>query len=165
MTFLTDASIKNRLADGDLVVEPLEDEDQIQPASVDLRLDDLFGINGRVQEQDKLYLYPGQFVLGATLENVELDRCHIGLLAGRSSLARKGVAVHITAGFVDPGWQGQLTLELANFGPDPVSLYPGDRVCQIIFWEALGPVDRSYTEKDDAEYHDADGPKFSKIEG
>lgn len=126
-----------------LVIEPYEDE-QIQPASVDLRLSGEFldpFAGGRWRATDSITLSPGECLLGSTVEHVELPNDIVGQVTGRSTLGRQFVIVHATAGFIDPGWpgpdedaDGRITLELANLGPEPVPIDIGSRVAQIVLF-------------------------------
>ena len=135
------------------IVEPWRDE-HVQPASIDLRLGDQFiiweddgtGTLGqvRVTATDGMTIEPGQFLLGTTLETVTIPDHLVGLIDGRSSWARLGVAVHITAGYIDPGFHGKVTLELKNVGHQPVWLPVGDRICQMRLTQLTSPAERPY---------------------
>lgn len=183
---LSDADILDRLAAGDLVVEPLGDVDQqVQPASVDLRLGERFLEFQRtnipcihpteadevgeyvtettVDEGDEFILHPGDFVLGTTTERVEIPDDLVAHVEGRSSLGRLAIVVHATAGLCDPGYQGQITLELSNLGTAPVALSPGMRVSQLTFTELKSPADRPYGAERGSKYQDQDGPQASRI--
>ena len=183
---LSDADILDRLADGDLVVEPLGDVDQqVQPASVDLRLGERFLEFQRtnipcihpteadevgeyvtettVAEGDEFILHPGDFVLGTTTERVEIPDDLVAHVEGRSSLGRLAIVVHATAGLCDPGYKGQITLELSNLGTAPVALSPGMRVSQLTFTELRSPADRPYGAERGSKYQDQDGPQASRI--
>ncbi|MFC7075742.1 dCTP deaminase [Haloarcula halophila] len=185
---LSDADILRRLEDGDLVVEPLDDPDiQIQPASVDLRLGREFlefqhanipcihpnseqEVADYVEEtvvddDDEFILHPGDFVLGTTYERVEIPDDLIAHVEGRSSLGRLAIVVHATAGLADPGYQGQITLELSNLGTAPVALSPGMRISQLTFTELKTPADRPYGEERGSKYQGQKGPQASKIQG
>jgi dCTP deaminase len=149
---LSDVSIREQLQAGRILIDPL-DEDCIQPSSVDLHVDRYFRVfrnhTQRVidvkedQEEltelvealgdDPLILHPGEFVLGSTLERVRLPDDLVARLEGKSSLGRLGLLIHSTAGFVDAGWDGHLTLELSNVANLPITLYPGMRIGQISF--------------------------------
>ncbi|MCH7727521.1 MAG: dCTP deaminase, partial [Planctomycetes bacterium] len=145
-------------------IDPL-DESCIQPASVDLRLgreiatflpreeysfvdlrSDLTGLTVREEIPDPhpFILRPGQFVLGTTLEHVELPDDIVARLEGKSSLGRLGLLIHSTAGYVDPGWKGQLTLEITNVAPVQITLYFGMKIGQISFLRLSTPADRPY---------------------
>ncbi|SMO76353.1 dCTP deaminase [Halorubrum cibi] len=183
---LSDADILDRLAAGDLVVEPLADVDQqVQPASVDLRLGERFLEFQRtnipcihpteadevgeyvtettVPEGEEFILHPGDFVLGTTTERVEIPDDLVAHVEGRSSLGRLAIVVHATAGLCDPGYKGQITLELSNLGTAPVALSPGMRVSQLTFTELKSPADRPYGSERGSKYQDQDGPQASRI--
>jgi dCTP deaminase len=183
---LSDTDILGRLREGDLVIEPLDDVDQqVQPASVDLRLGSEFLEFQRtniscihptrerevseyiaetvVDDGDEFILHPGDFVLGTTRERVEMPGDLVANVEGRSSLGRLAVVVHATAGFVDPGYRGQVTLELSNLGTAPVALTPGMRVSQLVFTELSSPADRPYGADRGSKYQDQQGPQASRI--
>ena len=185
---LSDADILRRLEAGDLVVEPLDDPDiQIQPASVDLRLGREFLEFQRtniscihpnseeevseyveetyVEDGNEFILHPGDFVLGTTYETVSIPDDLIAHVQGRSSLGRLAVVIHATAGVVDPGYRGQITLELSNLGTAPVALTPGMRISQLILTELKTPADRPYGAERGSKYQDQSGPQASKIQG
>ena len=160
---LSDRTIREELAAGRIGIDPLDPGD-IQPSSVDLRLDRYFRVfrNHRqsvidVKEpQDDLtelveiepdgvfVLHPGELVLGSTAERVRLPDDLVARLEGKSSLGRLGLAIHSTAGFVDAGWDGYLTLELSNAATLPIKLYPGMKIGQISFLRMTTPADRPY---------------------
>jgi len=185
---LSDRDIVARLDAGDLVVEPIDDPDlQIQPASVDLRLGREFleferanipcihpnreaEVGEYVSETvvdpgGEFILHPGDFVLGTTKERVEIPHDLLASVEGRSSLGRLAVVVHATAGIVDPGYRGQITLELSNLGTAPVALTPGMRVSQLIFTELKRPAERPYGASRGSKYQDQAGPQASRIGG
>ncbi|OTF08493.1 dCTP deaminase [Halorubrum sp. SD690R] len=183
---LSDADILDRLAEGDLAIEPLDDVDQqVQPASVDLRLGERFLEFQRtnipcihptdagevseyvtettVAEGDEFILHPGDFVLGTTAERVRIPDDLVAHVEGRSSLGRLAIVVHATAGLCDPGYEGQITLELSNLGTAPVALSPGMRVSQLTFTELKRPADRPYGAERGSKYQGQDGPQASRI--
>ncbi|EMA46724.1 dCTP deaminase [Halococcus saccharolyticus] len=185
---LSDVDINRRLDEGSLVVEPLADPDlQIQPASVDLRLGreflefqrtnipcihpdsenevDEYVTETYVDEGEEFILHPGDFVLGTTVERVEVPDDLIARVEGRSSLGRLAVVIHATAGIVDPGYRGQVTLELSNLGTAPVALTPGMRISQVIFTELKTAADRPYGSERGSKYQDQAGPQASRIGG
>ncbi|EMA55424.1 MULTISPECIES: dCTP deaminase [Halococcus] len=185
---LSDADIHRRLDEGSLVVEPLDDPDlQIQPASVDLRLGreflefqrtnipcihpdseneiEEYVTETHVKPDEEFILHPGDFVLGTTVERVEVPDDLIARVEGRSSLGRLAVVIHATAGIVDPGYRGQVTLELSNLGTAPVALTPGMRISQVIFTELKTPADRPYGSERGSKYQDQAGPQASRIGG
>jgi dCTP deaminase len=183
---LSDADILARLAEGDLVIEPLADVDtQVQPASVDLRLgseflefrrtnipcihpDEASEVDDYVREThvaegEEFVLHPGDFVLGTTRERVAIPPDLVAHVEGRSSLGRLAVVVHATAGLADPGYEGQITLELSNLGNAPVALTPGMRISQLTFTELTSPAERPYGEERGSKYQGQDGPQASLI--
>jgi dCTP deaminase len=183
---LSDRDIRARLAKGDLKIGPLEDEQlQIQPASVDVRLSDEFIVYRPSQvlcldprEPSSLsaaaerivvppergfILHPGEFALGSTIEAVAIPPDLVATVDGRSSIGRLAVVVHATAGFIDPGFQGQVTLELSNIGPLPVRLYPGMRVAQIVLHELSSAAERPYGPDRGSSYQGQRGPQASRI--
>lgn len=156
---LSDVTIREQLELGRIVIEPLGD-DCIQPSSVDLHVDRYFRLFRNhsqrvidvkedqeeltelveVLEDNALILHPGEFVLGSTLERVALPDDLVARLEGKSSLGRLGLLIHSTAGFVDAGWDGHLTLELSNVANLPITLYPGMRIGQISFLQMTTPA-------------------------
>jgi dCTP deaminase len=160
---LSDTTIRSEIEAGHIVIDPF-DEGLVQPSSVDVRVDARFRVfhNGRypyidvrqampdltelveVKDGEPFILHPGEFVLGQTLERVTLPNDLVARLEGKSSLGRLGLLIHSTAGFVDPGWKGNLTLELSNVATLPIALYYGMRIGQISFFTMSSPVDRPY---------------------
>ena len=160
---LSDRDIRSALEAGRIVIEPFS-PDAVQPSSVDLHLDRRFRVfrNSRYpfidvrQEQPDLtelveidaeqpfILHPGEFVLGSTLERVVLPDDLVARLEGKSSLGRLGLLIHSTAGYVDPGWDGNLTLELSNVANLPITLYYGMKIGQISFQRMSSPVEVAY---------------------
>ena len=161
---LSDRTIREEIDRGRIIIEPLS-SDCIQPASVDLHLDkkllafkpqrypayidvkrSLDHLNEVVEldEEEAFFLNPGEFVLISTLESIALPDDIVGRLEGKSSLGRIGLLVHSTAGYVDPGWQGHLTLELSNIARLPITLYYKMKIAQISFLRLTSPVDRLY---------------------
>ena len=166
MSVLSDRDIRSELESGRVVVAPYDAAD-LQPSSVDLHLDRSFRVfrNNRyafidvrapqpdltemikVTDDEPFILHPGEFVLGQTLEWVELPDDLVARLEGKSSLGRLGLLIHSTAGYVDPGWKGNLTLELSNVAKLPIALYFGMRIGQISFFRMSSPVERPYGSK------------------
>ncbi len=160
---LSDNSIREELDRGGIVIEPLG-EGALQPSSVDLRVDRLFRVfrNDTTpyidpkQPQEDLtelvevadggcfILHPGEFVLGSTLERVALGDDLVARLEGKSSLGRLGLLIHSTAGFVDAGWDGHLTLELSNVANLPIAIYPGMKIGQISFLRMTTAAEQAY---------------------
>lgn len=161
---LSDGTLRKLLGEGRLVIEPLGNN-QIQPASVDVRLGDSFLAFRRhavacidprqaddalmerasVPADQPFILHPGEFVLGTTLERLTLPDDVVARLEGKSSLGRLGLLIHSTAGFVDAGWRdGQITLELSNVAPLPIKLWPGMKIGQLSFMQMDAPAERPY---------------------
>ena len=168
VSVLSDRDIRAALEAGRIGIDPYDPAD-LQPSSVDLHLDRRFRVfrNNRyayidvrapqpdltelltVADDEPFILHPGEFVLGQTLEWVELPDDLVARLEGKSStLGRLGLLIHSTAGYVDPGWKGNLTLELSNVANLPIALYFGMRIGQISFFQMSSPVDRPYGSKD-----------------
>ncbi len=159
----SDRSISEALASGRITIEPLG-SNSLQPSSVDLRLSRYFrvfknysqGIIDVKESQENLtepieiekggvmMLHPGEFVLGSTVERIALTSDVVGRLEGKSSLGRLGLLIHSTAGFIDPGFDGHITLELSNVATLPITLYPGMRVGQISFLQMTTKAQSPY---------------------
>jgi dCTP deaminase len=164
---LSDRTIKEEIAAKRVIIDPF-DERAIQPSSVDLRIDRFFRVFRNhtmghidvrqnleeltelveVPHDDVFILHPGEFVLGATAERIRLPTDLVARLEGKSSLGRLGLLIHSTAGYVDPGWKGNLTLELSNVANLPIALYFGMKIGQISFFRMSSPVERPYGSKD-----------------
>jgi dCTP deaminase len=160
---LSDRTIRAEIDSGRIVIDPF-DPDLIQPSSIDVRVDRRFRVfhNARYpyidvrQPMDDLteavtvpgdrpfILHPGEFVLGQTLERVTLPNDLVARLEGKSSLGRLGLLIHSTAGFVDSGFSGNLTLELSNVANLPITIYYGMPIGQISFMRMDSPVERPY---------------------
>ena len=160
---LSDGTIRRLVDEGRIVIDPWDPE-LVQPASVDLRLGDSFRVfhNHRtaaidlrdpptnlteeimVGEGEPFVIHPGEFVLGRTLEWVELPTDIVSRIEGKSSIGRLGLIVHATAGFVDPGFKGTLTLEITNLTRVPIKLYPGLLIAQLSFMTLDAPAERPY---------------------
>jgi len=183
MSVLSDRTIREQIAAGRISIDPL-DGDAIQPASVDLRLDDsfrIFRVTSRafvdvreavddltelvtIAHDEPFVLQPGAFCLATTLETITLPDDIVARVDGRSSLGRLGLLVHATAGYVDPGWRGKLTLELSNQSQMPIALYYGMRVSQISFLELSSAAERPYgTPGLGSKYQGQTGPTPSRI--
>jgi dCTP deaminase len=160
---LSDRTIRAELDAGRIVIDPL-DEQCIQPSSVDLRLDRLFRVFlnhtmpvidvkedledltrlVEIGEGEAFILHPGEFVLGSTSERVTLPDDLVGRIEGKSSLGRLGLLIHSTAGFIDAGFSGHITLELSNVANLPITLYPGMKIGQVSFLRMTTPADVPY---------------------
>lgn len=160
---LSDHTIREELANGRIGIEPF-DESLVQPASVDVKLDRYFRVFlnhtmavidvkknleeltqlVEIDDEQPFVLHPGEFVLGATLERISLPDDLVGRVEGKSSLGRLGLLIHSTAGFVDAGFHGHITLELSNVANLPITLYPGMKIGQISFLRMTTPADVPY---------------------
>ena len=179
---LSDRSIREALAARRIVVDPLDDRD-VQPSSVDLRLDRYFRVFRNdttpfidpkepqedltemveVGEGNAFILHPGEFVLGSTQERVVLPNDLVARLEGKSSLGRLGLLIHSTAGFVDAGWDGHLTLELSNVANLPIALYPEMKIGQISFFEMTTAAEHPYgSAEKGSKYQGQRGPTPSR---
>src|SRR5690606_40942378 len=183
---LSDRDIAERLRRGDLEITPLDDPElQIQPASVDLRLGSSFVVYQlphvpfidsrdpdavtrytdeiRIAEGESFVLHPGEFALGSTIERVKIPADLVARVEGRSSIGRLAIVVHATAGFIDPGFEGEITLDLSNLGRCPVKLYPGMRISQVVFQTMVSPAERPYGTARGSKYQGQAGPVASRL--
>ena len=182
LVILSDVSLREALANGRIVIDPL-DESCIQPSSIDLHVDNLFRvfrndttpyIDPKENQEDltelveipegrAFILHPGEFVLGSTLERVQQADDLVSRLEGKSSLGRLGLLIHSTAGFVDAGWDGYLTLELSNVANLPIAIYPGMKIGQISFMQMTTPASEPYGSKSKgSKYQGQRGPTPSR---
>ena len=163
MSVLSDRDIRAALDDGRVTIEPYDPQD-LQPSSVDLHLDRSFRVfrNNRypyidvrapqpdltelltVDDDEPFILHPGEFVLGVVRERIALPDDIVATLDGKSSLGRLGLVVHQTAGVIDAGFDGHITLELANMANLPITVYPGMRIAQLSFMTLTTPADHPY---------------------
>jgi dCTP deaminase len=159
---LSDRTIRRLLDEGRIEIDPY-DESLLQPSSVDVRVDRYFRVfhNARYpfidvrEPQEDLtelvevgtepfILHPGEFVLGSTLERIRLPDDLVARLEGKSSLGRLGLLIHSTAGFIDPGWDGHVTLELSNVANLPITIYHGMKIGQLSFVQLSEPAESPY---------------------
>ena len=183
---LSDKDIKTKLEGGEIKIAPLPDlAVALGTMSIDLRLGHEFiiykttsrpyidlkdtisfeGLTELVTKKDTepFVVHPGEFVLGSTTELVELPMDIAGRLEGKSSLGRLGIVIHSTAGKIDPGFTGRITLEISNIGRLPIMLYPGMRICQLVFEEMSSPTTKGYAQRDSSKYKVQNQPLASKI--
>lgn len=181
---LSDTDIRRELAAGNLKISPMADRD-IQPASVDLHLDRRLlafsygkdeslcldpldqhrpAMQDVTPPDDRPFLLePGAFVLGNTIERITMPRHLAGRAEGKSSLGRLGLQVHCTAGFTDPGYDGQLTLEFSNLAGKPIVLYYRMAICQLTFTPLFSPASRVYGDAGlGSKYQGSTGPVASR---
>ena len=161
---LSDRAIRRLVDEGRIGIDPFAPE-LMQPSSLDVRVDRYFRvfrnsrypfIDVKVQQEDltelvevedaseAFILHPGEFVLGSTLERVTLPDDLVARLEGKSSLGRLGLLIHSTAGFIDPGWDGHVTLELSNVANLPITIYPEMKIGQLSFVQLSEPAERPY---------------------
>jgi dCTP deaminase len=160
---LSDRTIEKLIGDGRIKIDPY-DRSLLQPSSVDVRVDRYFRVfhNARypyidvkqpqeelteqveIGDEEPFILHPGEFVLGSTLERVGLPDDLVARLEGKSSLGRLGLLIHSTAGFIDPGWDGHVTLELSNVANLPITIYPSMKIGQISFMQMTEPATTPY---------------------
>lgn len=177
----SDRSIREAIAQGRISIDPFEPS-YVQPSSVDLRVDRGFrvfqnhrhpAIDPRDPQEDltklievedePFMLHPGEFVLGATLETVRLGDDVVARLEGKSSLGRLGLLIHSTAGFIDPGFEGAITLELSNVATLPIAIYPGMKIGQISFYQMTTAADHPYGSPElGSKYQGQSGPTPSQ---
>lgn len=188
---LCDRDIEVFLDEGRLIIEPRPASERISGISVDLTLGNSFRVfNGHVapyvdlsgsrekidkmlnsimskeivlDEEKSFFLHPGELALAVTLESVSLPEDLVGWLDGRSSLARLGLMVHVTAHRIDPGWSGQIVLEFFNGGKLPIALRPGMTIGAINFETMSGPAEKPYNKRKDAKYRDQRNAIGSRI--
>ena len=179
---LSDRTIRELLGEGRIVVDPY-DESLLQPSSVDVRVDRYFRVfrNSRypfidvkteqeeltelveIDDETPFILHPGEFVLGSTLERVRLPDDLVARLEGKSSLGRLGLLIHSTAGFIDPGWDGHVTLELSNVANLPITIYHGMKIGQLSFVRLSTAADQPYgTSALGSKYQGQQGPTPSR---
>ncbi|WP_426417330.1 dCTP deaminase [Aestuariirhabdus sp. LZHN29] len=186
-----DRDIKQLLQQERIAIDPTPPEEAISGVSVDLRLGnsfrvfndhaapfvDLSGPREDIErvldsimsreillgEEDSFFLHPGELALAVTLESITLPDDIVGWLDGRSSLARLGLMVHVTAHRIDPGWSGQIVLEFFNGGKLPLALKPGMTIGAINFEALSGPAEKPYNRRKDAKYHNQNGAVASRI--
>jgi len=179
---LSDRDIRAEIASGRIVIDPFIPE-AVQPSSVDLHLDRRFRVfrNSRypyidvradqpeltelveIGGDDPFILHPGEFVLGSTFERVQLPNDMVARLEGKSSLGRLGLLIHSTAGYVDPGWEGNLTLELSNVANLPITIYYAMKIGQVSFVQLTEPAETPYgADKLGSKYQGQRGPTPSR---
>jgi dCTP deaminase len=180
---LSDRTIREEIEAGRIQIDPF-DAASIQPSSVDLHVDSQFRVfaNSRypyidvkrpmpdltelveVGDGEPFILHPGEFVLGSTRERVGIPDDMVARLEGKSSLGRLGLLIHSTAGYVDPGWDGYLTLELSNVANLPITIYPGMKIGQISFFRLSTAAEKPYGSKETgSKYQGQRGPTASRF--
>ncbi len=160
---LSDRTISRLLDEGRIVIDPYDDA-LLQPSSVDVRVDRYFRVFRNnlypfidvkeeqegltelleIDDETPFILHPGEFVLGSTLERIALPDDIVARLEGKSSLGRLGLLIHSTAGFIDPGWDGHVTLELSNVANLPITIYYAMKIGQLSFVQMTEPAETPY---------------------
>lgn len=160
---LSDRSLREQIEAGRIIIEPY-DPSLVQPSSIDVKIGNLFRVFRNhtaavidvkqnqedltelitIREGDCFMLHPGEFVLGSTLERIAVPDDLVGRVEGKSSLGRLGLIIHSTAGFIDAGFDGHITLELTNIATLPITLYPGMKIGQVSFMQMTTPADQPY---------------------
>jgi dCTP deaminase len=179
---LSDRTLREQIANGRIVIEPFDDQ-YVQPSSIDVRISNMFRVfrnytagvidvkhdMATLTEPIELahdgvfMLHPGEFVLGSTLERIGVPDDLVGRIEGKSSLGRLGLIIHSTAGFIDAGFDGHITLELTNIATLPITLYPGMKIGQVSFMQMTTPADNPYgTGARGSKYQGQRGPTPSK---
>ena len=179
---LSDQDLRKEVESGRLLLDPF-DVEMVQPSSIDVRLDRFFRVFNNTKythidpslQQDELtsmveapegepfVLHPGEFVLGSTYEMVTLPDDLAGRLEGKSSLGRLGLLTHSTAGFIDPGFSGHITLELSNVANLPITLWPGMKIGQLCVFRLSSPAEHPYgSERYGSRYQGQRGPTASR---
>lgn len=180
MSVLADQDIARELAYGDLNVNPVDLDEQLQPNSLDIRLGEDYSNlikNGRTidvmdgltdddfhhrEDIDKVIIHPGEFVLATTVEDFDIPDYLYGQVHGRSSIGRLGLEIHSTAGLIDSGYEGEITLEITNNSPRPIRLYSGMRIAQVVFHRLESRSKTPYSSEDN-KYQGQEGVTLSRI--
>lgn len=184
---LSDKDIKKRLEAGDITITSSDNGHQtnVNASSLDMRLGRFFKIYNHSKQAildplnkesfenvtslvevtpgDPFIVQPGEFILGVTMEKIKIADDLVARVEGRSSLGRLGIIIHSTAGFIDAGFEGTITLEITNINRMPVALYPGMRVCQLAFEQMTSAADVPYNKKKTSKYQGQELPQESRI--
>lgn len=183
---LSDRDLKKALTSGRITITPQPDfKTQLGSCSIDLKLGNVFRVfepsksafidpfnketeieitgQMKIEDNNPFIIQPGDFVLGTTVEYIEVPDDLTGRLEGRSSIGRLGVVIHSTAANIECGFRGHITLELANMGKMAVALYPGMRICSVSFEQLTSPAEVPYYKKENAKYVGQKGPDESKL--
>lgn len=168
MSILCDSSIRSAVQQNVIGVDPEPTEIQYQPASLDLRLGDSYWnayTDETYEDCDELVIEPNTFYLTTTEETISLPDDLSAVVTGRSSIGRKGLIIHTTAGWIDAGFTGEITLEVFNFNNEPVVLDAGTRIGQLVFFQMDAAADEPYGSKTTSKYQGQSGPTGSRLEG
>lgn len=189
MAILSDKDLREIIEENAVYVDEgpeIDRELQLGPSSFDLRLGYEFGIletrsieaidtrkmddygelkqSKKVSPDEGMVVHPGEFVLGSTLETLNVPNDMVARIEGRSSYARLGLIPHTAAGFVDAGFEGQITLEIQNLGNVPITIYPEERICQVAFERMTSEAENPYGEKSDSKYMNQKGATGSRLD-
>ncbi|MFB6215514.1 MAG: dCTP deaminase [Candidatus Aenigmatarchaeota archaeon] len=190
MAILSDKDLRKIITNKDAVYvtegPEIDFETQLGPSSLDMRLGYEFAVletrklkcidtkhmdqysdlknSKKATPEEGIVVHPGEFVLGSTLETLNVPADMVARIEGRSSYARLGLIPHAAAGFVDPGFEGQITLEIQNLGNVPITIYPEDRICQVVFETMTSEAESPYGEKTDSKYMNQEGATGSKLD-
>jgi dCTP deaminase len=180
---LPDHEIRKFLKEGKIVVEPIDEEIQIQPAWIDLRLGNEFRVfkstslpyidtkksvenytdTVKIIDDKPFIIHPGEFVLGTVKEFIKIPSDLMGSVDGRSSLGRLGISIHATSASINPGWEGMFVLEISNIGKAPVALYPGMRVAKLSLHKLSSPAEKPYGSRGKEKYQKSHDISQSRI--
>lgn len=189
MAILSDREIKKLIEEEDAVYTSkgpeIDIETQLGPSSFDLRLGYEFAVletrkiscidtrdmdeysdirkSKEATAEEGIVVHPGEFVLASTLETVHVPDDMVARIEGRSSYARLGLIPHAAAGFIDAGFEGQVTLEMQNLGNVPITVYPEDRICQVAFETMTSEAETPYGDKTDSKYMGQEGATGSRL--
>jgi len=183
MAVFSDRTIRQSIEQGQIKISPY-DQNLVQPSSLDIRLGDNFQIFRNytvaiidprkpvkditekiVMDNNGIIIHPGEFILGTSLEMIELADNVVARVEGKSSLGRLGLLIHATAGYIDPGFRGQITLEMSNVSKLPIRLYPNMKIGQLSFDNTTTPVDRPYGSAGlGSKYQDQVGATVSRVQ-
>ncbi len=179
---LSDRSIREAIEAGRIGIDPF-DPGLVQPSSIDVRLDRRFLVFRNTKRAyidpkepaedlmelievgagEAMYIHPSEFLLGSTVERVRVPDDLVARLEGRSSLGRLGIVIHSTAGYIDPAFEGHITLEISNLANLPIALYPGMRIGQISFIQMTTPAERPYGPGRGSKYSGQSLPTASRL--
>ncbi len=180
---LPDHEIRKLLKEGRIVIRPIDEDTQVQPAGVDLRLGNEFRVFKstclpyidtrkspenytdliEIEDNKQFIIHPGEFVLATVKEYIKIPGDLMGSVDGRSSLGRIGIAIHATSASINPGWEGRFVLEMTNIGRAPVAVYPGMRIAKLTLHKLSSPAERPYGSRGSEKYYKQDRISQSRI--
>jgi dCTP deaminase len=180
---LPDHEIRKLLKEGRIVINPLDEDVQIQPAGVDLRLGNEFRVfkstslpcidtrrkpenytdTIKISDDQPFIIHPGEFILGTVKEYMKIPSDLMGSVDGRSSMGRLGIAIHATSASINPGWEGRFVLEITNIGRAPVAIYAGMRIAKLTLHRLSSPAEKPYGSGGKHKYQKQEGISQSRI--